>query len=346
MKKEVAGYSLVLVIGFAAGWLAHAMLSTQSKVAAPITTTKPSNFDSNQASTPGLSEHDSANQTQTGMDKPELNKAETAIKDTISDFSELLSLLETGTRQDLVKRFNSIFPLFGDEEFTEQLLENYLSNNNPQTKDRLRMVIKNAMWMSQKESFMESAILAKMQSDGNLSEWLGLLSEIGVSNEASVEFLSEQMSQLYEEQDIAAAIGAVSKNPFWMGSQIERGLQEKLKSQIGQYVDSTSPDMRKAVLASLGHFPRDDGENLILNAMDDPSNDIRESAYQSASRSGILSDPLKNKLLQSMQDEGQTTKIRELSYSALLRYKLENENYDALRDFRQRMEEQYAEREE
>lgn len=340
-KKEAVVGGLLLIMGFASGWFAHSTFSPEATVASqPADIQKP---DPGQVLSSASSEIEGRlvkQETDEAIDA-EQNKTEQPYKNSISSFAELLHLLKNGTQRDVLANFSAIRGLFNDEEFTEQLLENYLLNDDPQTKDRLRMIVKNAMWMDQKHSVMESKILDKMKAGSDLSEWLGLLSGIGVSEESSVDFISGQIPQLYEDQDIAAAIAAVSMNPFWMGSQIERQLREKVRDQISNYTDSTSPEMRKAVLTSLNHYPRDNAESLLLNAMDDLSNDIRETAFQAVVNNGIFSESLKTKLLQNMQDQGQPWEIRELSYIALRRYKLENENYDALRDFSKRIEERY-----
>ena len=334
--QRLAGYSLVLILGFTAGWFTRPLSTPDSIVTSADSLNASSSLSSDAADVPTRLVHREPSKDILAITpKADHNSDKSTQPNRITSFEEYLDFLQNKDEYEITRHPELLARLQENSEFVEQLLTGYLDANDEETKRKLRMTVA----MLNDSPIIEQSILDKMRSGNNVSDWLGLLSNLGVRQESSLQFISDQMPQLYEEQDIISSIGAFSNNPMWSYHPISRDLRDQISGQIAQYAESTSPKMRMAVLDSLASFPLEKSEALLIEALNDPSEDIRGTALSVMWGSTIQSEQLKTHLLRTVENDTRSLGVRSMAYYALSQYELEGSDYDKVRDIGLRIRE-------
>jgi HEAT repeat protein len=158
-----------------------------------------------------------------------------------------------------------------------------------------------------------------MRNGDRSREWLNALGKIGVHETDLIQYLSDELPLYYEKQDVAAAIDALSiLGPNWHAPDYSQDLTKKITNQITQHIDSTDLNVRRAAIASMSKFPQMETSAILLEAMADPSEQIRKTALRVLSFNDLRSsDEIKPSLLTVMNSETESFAIRELAWMAL-----------------------------
>ena len=199
--SKLAGYTLVLVLGFVAGWLlrplsdpaqdkingvqAHTLCSRIAAVSSSDSRLTPQQAPPFKTSSRDL--------TAKVATKQEVELVAASHKS--GSYAELRAFIQHNGLRELHNHTAEIAELYGDSEFIEQLLAGYLGSEDDKIAQRLKSTIVKAMF--DESSKLENILLEKIRSGNNASDWLRLLAEVGVRQEDSLRTLSEQLPQLY-----------------------------------------------------------------------------------------------------------------------------------------------------
>ena len=167
--------------------------------------------------------------------------------------------------------------------------------------------------------FRENHILDKIKSNDQASTWLRTLSNWGVQEASTVDYLLDQIPYLNDPDDLASAIIASNNvvRPKGASDSEFMPAREDAASIYEPYFDAEEDAVRAAAIGTLKTFPRDDTEELVTQAMADQSVAVKQQAVSVIRARKLKSKVIQDSLLGLIRNENEMLQVRSFAVAAL-----------------------------
>ena len=167
--------------------------------------------------------------------------------------------------------------------------------------------------------FRENYIVEKLKAGEHTSTWLSVLSERGIRENSTLDFLIEQISYLTEPDHLAAAITASSSifEPSIISTRLAIPRRDDVAKLYEPFFESQQEAVRSAALGTLVSYPRSNEIELVERALEDESINFRQEALNVLIQRSLNSTSLQSNLYEIIRNTEEPDYIRRSASMAL-----------------------------
>ncbi|MGI9293696.1 MAG: HEAT repeat domain-containing protein [Pseudomonadales bacterium] len=257
--------------------------------------------------------------------------SEMAMRDDAEALEDIINLSLTAGNVEQSQTFNAqaIELILQNSELVEEVFERYERSLSNQEKGVLSSLLIDLSAVKEDSREIEKYVVNQIVTGTGQkqSEWLALISELGVRSVESRDQVMSLLPSLSEAVDLSSAISSL------VPQLVSEQEQNRVLNEVASYIYHENPAVRASAINSAALWGGSEQAGIVEQGLRDESPDVRHAAATSALISNVQSDEIKTTLLSIMNDRSEDIATRIQAHYALTRYTLSGHDYDAYYEF-------------